>query len=472
MNGKTIRNAQAWYYPSIKLCFSFQLLHCLGKLFRMNVTVQHLQATGIGRTVNQLRKDDGEVGAMAKELVSKWKEMVAADESSECSEDDDDESAEDPDETSGNETERSPNQKRVEKAVHERRGSDSSDSQRVKSENRSHHHLHQKQENNYEPRTKSNVEDERGKGASHWQHQNGHRPNRETSYSQRHHSTDAVSASSSRSNRKHSDESYGANGNHDHDDTRAGEGTSADDVQSENERPEKDHSSSHGRSERNHKPKPHHGHDSAHHSSGRAEKAEREHHSKHSSHKSGSSSSVNRESSHKDRPSSSSKSDRNNSSKIESDRKHSERSKNGPSPSDHKRKIEQDPASSHGESSSQENGGEMNASKRQKCDTNTSSSRREHKKSSKSSKHEKLKDAFEIDHSMGTSFADALGKSVDCVRNLPSIHTYFYLRRNDRTVDVQRQRHQCRIVEQKLIEKCVEKLPFVVETQIELRIDW
>lgn len=45
----------------------------------MNVTVQHLQSTGIGRTVNSLRKDDGEVGAAAKTLISKWKEMVAND---------------------------------------------------------------------------------------------------------------------------------------------------------------------------------------------------------------------------------------------------------------------------------------------------------------------------------------------------------------------------------------------------------
>lgn len=45
----------------------------------MDVTVQHLQTTGIGRTVNSLRKDDGEVGAAAKALISKWKEMVAND---------------------------------------------------------------------------------------------------------------------------------------------------------------------------------------------------------------------------------------------------------------------------------------------------------------------------------------------------------------------------------------------------------
>lgn len=51
----------------------------------MDVTVTHLQATGIGRTVNVLRKDDGEVGSLAKSLISKWKQMVAA-ESSDYSE--------------------------------------------------------------------------------------------------------------------------------------------------------------------------------------------------------------------------------------------------------------------------------------------------------------------------------------------------------------------------------------------------
>lgn len=43
----------------------------------MHVTVKHLQSTGIGKTVNNLRKDDGEVGMVAKVLISKWKEMVS-----------------------------------------------------------------------------------------------------------------------------------------------------------------------------------------------------------------------------------------------------------------------------------------------------------------------------------------------------------------------------------------------------------
>lgn len=59
-----------------------QLLHCIAKLYKLQITVQHLQETGIGRTVNSLRKDDGEVGVAAKALVAKWKAMVAAEDSS------------------------------------------------------------------------------------------------------------------------------------------------------------------------------------------------------------------------------------------------------------------------------------------------------------------------------------------------------------------------------------------------------
>ncbi|PNF41785.1 hypothetical protein B7P43_G02617 [Cryptotermes secundus] len=60
-----------------------RMLHCLGKLFHLPITVQHLQDTGIGRTVNALRKYDGDTGEAAKALVSKWKALVAAEDSGE-----------------------------------------------------------------------------------------------------------------------------------------------------------------------------------------------------------------------------------------------------------------------------------------------------------------------------------------------------------------------------------------------------
>ncbi|KAK0096252.1 hypothetical protein PV326_005992 [Microctonus aethiopoides] len=58
------------------------------KLYRLPVTVQHLQETGVGRTVNALRKYDGTVGDAAKALVAKWKTMVVDEESSECDDED------------------------------------------------------------------------------------------------------------------------------------------------------------------------------------------------------------------------------------------------------------------------------------------------------------------------------------------------------------------------------------------------
>ncbi|XP_015584709.1 transcription elongation factor B polypeptide 3 isoform X2 [Cephus cinctus] len=59
-----------------------RMMHCISKLYSLPVTVQHLQETGVGRTVNALRKYDGDVGEAAKALVAKWKTMVADEESS------------------------------------------------------------------------------------------------------------------------------------------------------------------------------------------------------------------------------------------------------------------------------------------------------------------------------------------------------------------------------------------------------
>lgn len=66
----------------IFLCI-FQLLHCLEKLHALQVQVAHLQATGVGRTVNALRKRPGPVGEAARKLVARWKQIVEAHVSSE-----------------------------------------------------------------------------------------------------------------------------------------------------------------------------------------------------------------------------------------------------------------------------------------------------------------------------------------------------------------------------------------------------
>lgn len=60
-----------------------QLLHCLQKLHGLQVRVSHLQATGVGRTVNALRKRQGPVSDAARKLVARWKQIVEAHVSSE-----------------------------------------------------------------------------------------------------------------------------------------------------------------------------------------------------------------------------------------------------------------------------------------------------------------------------------------------------------------------------------------------------
>lgn len=59
-----------------------KMLHCLSKLNKLPIKLAHLEKTGVGRTVNSLRKVDGEVGNAAKALVSKWKEIVVLEEKS------------------------------------------------------------------------------------------------------------------------------------------------------------------------------------------------------------------------------------------------------------------------------------------------------------------------------------------------------------------------------------------------------
>lgn len=68
-----------------------QILHCISKLYKLPVTVQHLQQTGVGRTVNGLRKYYGTVGDAAKSLVCKWKNMVVDDKEDSSDREDEDE---------------------------------------------------------------------------------------------------------------------------------------------------------------------------------------------------------------------------------------------------------------------------------------------------------------------------------------------------------------------------------------------
>ncbi|XP_045585361.1 transcription elongation factor B polypeptide 3 [Procambarus clarkii] len=57
-----------------------KLLYYIHKLKYLNVTVSHLEETGVGRSVNSLRHHEGLVGEKARALVNKWKVMVKAEE--------------------------------------------------------------------------------------------------------------------------------------------------------------------------------------------------------------------------------------------------------------------------------------------------------------------------------------------------------------------------------------------------------
>lgn len=60
-----------------------KVLYYLHKLNHLNVTVSHLEETGVGKTVNALRHQGGKVGEKARGLVNKWKAMVTAEEEEE-----------------------------------------------------------------------------------------------------------------------------------------------------------------------------------------------------------------------------------------------------------------------------------------------------------------------------------------------------------------------------------------------------
>ncbi|KAI5713104.1 hypothetical protein M8J76_004647 [Diaphorina citri] len=57
-----------------------KVVYCLDKLSKLPISVQLLQITGIGRTVNELRKFEGVISEKAKILVTSWKAVVKAEE--------------------------------------------------------------------------------------------------------------------------------------------------------------------------------------------------------------------------------------------------------------------------------------------------------------------------------------------------------------------------------------------------------
>ncbi|XP_057658804.1 transcription elongation factor B polypeptide 3 [Diorhabda carinulata] len=57
-----------------------KMLYVIGKLSKLQIRTLHLETTGIGRTVNALKKLGGSVGDAAKDLVTSWKFMVLEEE--------------------------------------------------------------------------------------------------------------------------------------------------------------------------------------------------------------------------------------------------------------------------------------------------------------------------------------------------------------------------------------------------------
>ncbi|XP_066246204.1 transcription elongation factor B polypeptide 3 [Euwallacea similis] len=60
-----------------------KLLHAIERLATLPIRVWHLEETGVGRTVNGLKRYEGEVGENARNLVDKWKCMVKEEEDEE-----------------------------------------------------------------------------------------------------------------------------------------------------------------------------------------------------------------------------------------------------------------------------------------------------------------------------------------------------------------------------------------------------
>ncbi|XP_017774800.1 PREDICTED: transcription elongation factor B polypeptide 3-like [Nicrophorus vespilloides] len=76
---KAIEHYQKNVERYLAKCENAKILHCIQRLCSLPIDVDHLQKTGVGRTVNGLRKLGGETGEAAKSLVTKWKDMVAQD---------------------------------------------------------------------------------------------------------------------------------------------------------------------------------------------------------------------------------------------------------------------------------------------------------------------------------------------------------------------------------------------------------
>lgn len=60
--------------------YFLKVLYVLSRLRKLPIRTVHLEETGVGRTVNALKKLGDDVGENAKELVTHWKLMVVEEE--------------------------------------------------------------------------------------------------------------------------------------------------------------------------------------------------------------------------------------------------------------------------------------------------------------------------------------------------------------------------------------------------------
>ncbi|KAJ8957481.1 hypothetical protein NQ314_006540 [Rhamnusium bicolor] len=77
---KTIRYYQQGLDKYASFGNNYKIMSIVGKLKRLPIAIAHLEKTGIGRTVNGLRKLGGDVGEAADSLVARWKDMVMKEE--------------------------------------------------------------------------------------------------------------------------------------------------------------------------------------------------------------------------------------------------------------------------------------------------------------------------------------------------------------------------------------------------------
>lgn len=326
----------------------------------MDVTVQHLQATGIGRTVNALRKDDGEVGIAAKALIFKWKQMVAA-ESSGCS--DDEKNDEDP---CDNDDENVKTNHLSSKEYSQAKYPDYVDGRSEQKPHKSLEHVptggSSSSSNNYKQESRSSSKS----------NENHHKDSSSHRSSKRMYSSDTQEQIVNK-HRSHTNDDEKASKRKEKEIERNGRSTDDRDYH-------KISSSKHSKSER------HHTHSMV--------DIQLEHDSTHRKHKSSKEHNQNKFSDQKLDSIDSRHHSSSSSSNIDKVHHHSS--------SKHKRYRDGEhsiPEKSH------------DRSKRQKCDTTTSSSSRSEEKKSSKSKPKTVDDGIEIDHSMGTSFADALGQN-------------------------------------------------------------